>query len=297
MPVTAPVVVIHAGAGDRGIESGGDDGARHRALVEALDCARAGLERGVDAIEAAHDAVAAMEAFELFNAGRGSVLCSDGTVEMSAAVMRGSDRAAGALAGMRRTRHPITGARSLLTSRSVLLAGASADAYAEQMDVEQCANAYFITERQRTRLAERSPGAEGGTVGAVCLDGAGRLAAATSTGGVRGQPPGRIGDSPLIGAGTWADARVAVSCTGDGEAFIRSGTARHIAALMEHGVALQAAAQRALEDVSELGGRGGLIALDARGAVTMPFLTEVMPRGIWRSGQEPAAWIGPPAPQ
>ena len=264
--------------------------------MEALECARACLERGGDAIEAAHDAVVSMEAFELFNAGRGSVLCSDGTVEMSAALMRGSDRAAGAVAGMRRSRHPITGARSLLTSKSVLLAGERADAHAEQMGVEQLANAYFITERQRARLAERGPCADGATVGAVCLDGAGTLAAATSTGGVRGQPPGRIGDSPLIGAGTWADARVAVSCTGDGEAFIRSGTARHIAALIEHGVALPDAAQRSLDDVSELGGRGGLIVIDAYGNVAMPFCTELMPRGVWRPGQEPTSWIGPPGP-
>jgi len=164
------------------------------------------------------------------------------------------------------------------------------------MGLEQLTNADFITARQRTRLAERDSGAEGATVGAVCLDAAGVLAAATSTGGVRGQPPGRIGDSPLIGAGTWADARVAVSCTGDGEAFIRSGTARHIATLLEHGVRLPDAAQRALDDVSELGGRGGLIALDARGTVAMPFLTELMPRGIWRPGRDPAAWIGEPRP-
>jgi L-asparaginase / beta-aspartyl-peptidase len=294
--VTASVVVIHAGAGDRGVGVPDGDAAGHGAFVEALEHARACLERGGDAIDAAHGAVASMESFELFNAGRGSVLCSDGTVEMSAALMRGSDRAAGAVAGMRRTRHPITGARLLLTSPSVLLAGDRADAYAEQLGVEQLANAYFVTDRQRTRLAEHTAGAEGGTVGAVCLDGTGMLAAATSTGGVRGQPPGRVGDSPLIGAGTWADGRVAVSCTGDGEAFIRSGTARYIATLMERGLALEHAAQRALDDVSGLGGRGGLIGLDSQGAVVMPFLTEVMPRGIWRPGQEPAAWTGRPGP-
>jgi len=293
----APVVVIHAGAGDRGARPADADDARHQALIEALECARACLERGGDAIEAAHDAVVSMEDFDLFNAGRGSVLCSDGTVEMSAALMRGSDRAAGAVAGMRRTRHPISGARSLLTSRSVLLAGDSAESYAAEMGLEQLTNADFITERQRARLAERTPSAEGATVGAVCLDRAGMLAAATSTGGVCGQRPGRIGDSPLIGAGTWADTRVAVSCTGDGEAFIRSGTARHIAALIEHGARVPDAAQRALDDVGELGGRGGLIAIDAHGNVAMPFSTELMPRGIWRRGQEPAAWIGPPAPQ
>ncbi len=289
-----PIVVIHAGAGDRSARPSGDDDARREALMAALEIARSCLARGGDAIEAAHDAVVSMEAFDLFNAGRGSVLCSDGTVEMSAAVMRGSDRAAGAVAGMRRTRHPISGARSLLAAQSVLLAGECADAYAEQMGVEQLANADFITERQRARLAERDPSAEGATVGAVCVDRSGMLAAATSTGGVRGQPPGRIGDSPLIGAGTWADARVAVSCTGDGEAFIRSGAARHIAALIEHGVPLADAAQRCLDDVSALGGRGGLIAVDAQGSVAMPFSTELMPRGMWRSGQEPTAWIGRP---
>jgi isoaspartyl peptidase/L-asparaginase-like protein (Ntn-hydrolase superfamily) len=133
--------------------------------------------------------------------------------------------------------------------------------------------------------------ADGGTVGAVCLDAHGRLAAATSTGGIRGQPPGRIGDTPLVGAGTWADAAVAVSCTGDGEAFIRSGVGRLIAALVRCGVTLEEAARRALDDVAALGGEGGLLALHASGALTAPFLTEAMPHGFWRAGQQPTITV------
>ena len=187
-----------------------------------------------------------MESFPLFNAGHGSALCSDGSVELSASVMRGSDRAAGAVALVRRTRHPVAAAVALLDQPEVLLVGDGADAHAAAIGLEQVEPRAFVTERQRRRLAERlagelrrkhgaggaepekfgAGGAEPETVGAVCLDANGSLAAATSTGGLNGQRPGRVGDSPLIGAGTWADNRVAVSCTGQGEAFIRAAAPR-----------------------------------------------------------------------
>jgi beta-aspartyl-peptidase (threonine type) len=155
-----------------------------------------------------------------------------------------------------------------------------------------------VTERQRQRLADRLAEGEGRqtaveqeTVGAVCLDATGVLAAATSTGGLTGQRRGRVGDSPLIGAGTWADRRVAVSCTGQGEAFMRAGAARLVAALIEHGHSLESAAHEALATVADCGGSGGLIAVDAHGKVATPLSTGAMPRGVWRAGEKPVTTV------
>jgi beta-aspartyl-peptidase (threonine type) len=304
-----PVVAIHGGAGTRTQAMREHKKEWHVSLRAALDRARTVLEAGGTALDAAQAAVALMEdGADQLNAGRGSALCSDGSVEMSAALMRGSDRAAGAVAGLRRTRNPIAAARLVLDSPQVLMVGASADELASAAGLEQCEPGYFVTEAQLARLragvardragaraADVGAGpvdvgagpADGGTVGAACLDADGWLAAATSTGGLRGQPPGRVGDTPLIGAGTWADATVAVSCTGDGEAFIRAGVARQLAGLVRCGVTLEEAARRALEDVAALGGAGGLVALHASGELVAPFLTEAMPRGVWRAGQAP----------
>ncbi len=132
---------------------------------------------------------------------------------------------------------------------------------------------------------------DGGTVGAVCLDTDGMLAAATSTGGLQGQRPGRVGDSPVIGAGTWADRLVAVSCTGKGEAFLRAGAARLLAALVASGVGLETAARSVLDAVEECGGDGGLIAVDAGGEVVLPFSADAMPRGWLRPGEPPTIEI------
>ncbi len=252
--------------------------------------AHGALEAGGGAVEAVRAAVIVLESFPLFNAGHGSALCADGSVELSASVMRGSDRAAGGVAMMRRTRNPVAAAAALLDEPEVLLVGERADAHAAAHGLEQQDPAEFVTERQRRRLAERAAGG-GETVGAVCLDASGRLAAATSTGGRSGQRPGRVGDSPLIGAGTWADRRVAVSCTGEGEAFVRAGAARLVAALVEHGSTLESAAQAAMSAVAECGGSGGLIAVDAHGNVTMPRSTGAMPRGVWRAGRSPSTIV------
>jgi beta-aspartyl-peptidase (threonine type) len=316
-----PAVAIHAGAGALDAELREREPDVRGALLRALAAARTLLERGERAEAAAVAAVQAMEDFGLFNAGYGSVLCADGSVQMSAAVMRGHDRAAGAVAALRRTVHPILGAREVLDSPQALLVGADAERWLSARGLEQQPNEAFITERQRRRLqaqlgreptgaagdcggiggerraAHTSAGVAGsgdgdrGTVGAVCLDTAGRLAAATSTGGISGQPPGRVGDSPLIGAGTWADRRVAVSCTGDGEAFIRAGAARLLAARVECGASLREASERTLAEVSALGGAGGLIALDAAGNHALVFGTAAMPRAVWISGGEPAVFI------
>ena len=287
--MSSHVVLVHGGAGgltDEIREHGADyRNAIETALARAADALKTG-----GAVEAVCAAVMAMESFPLFNAGYGSALCSDGSVEMSASVMRGSDRAAGAVAMMTRTRHPVAAAAALLGDPEVLVAGENADVHAATNGLEQLDREAFVTERQRRRLAQRVAGG-GETVGAVCLDQTGLLAAATSTGGLQGQRPGRVGDSPLIGAGTWADRHVAVSCTGKGEAFIRAGAARLVAVLVEQGHNLEAAARTALEIVAECGGDGGLIAVDARGNVTMPMSTGAMPRGVWRAGEAPVAMV------
>jgi beta-aspartyl-peptidase (threonine type) len=249
------------------------------------------LERGAEPIAVVRAAVEILENFERFNAGRGAALCSDGTAQLSASIMRGSDRAAGGVAGLRTTKNPIAAAQAVLESDQVLLIGEHADELAREQGAEQRPNHYFVTAHAQDRLREELTADSRGTVGAVCVDAGGFLAAGTSTGGITGQPPGRVGDSPLIGAGTWADDRVAVSCTGDGEAFIRCGVAGYISALIEGGASLEQACSRALGCVNELGGNGGLIACQPQGEVTMPFSTEAMPRGLWRPGAEPQVWV------
>jgi beta-aspartyl-peptidase (threonine type) len=280
-----PTILVHGGAGAYSQELRSHADEVRRALEDVLEAAARQLEDGDTALDVVTAAVRAMESCELFNAGHGSALCDDGTVELSAALMRGSDRVAGAVAGLRTTAHPIDAAALVLDSDQVLMVGDRADELAEERGLEQWENSAFITEKQRARLLASPIREENrGTVGAVCLDSSGELAAATSTGGITGQPPGRVGDSPLIGAGTWADSRVAISCTGDGEAFVRAGASRWLAAVVEAGTPLDEAARRALEEVASLGGRGGLIALDRDGGWTMPFTTAAMPRGIWRAG-------------
>ncbi len=278
--------MIHAGAGEHTGAMRSDPGRWERALRDALARAAAVLEDGGAALDAAQAAVAYMEdEADHLNAGRGSARCADGTVEMSAGLMRGSDRAAGAVAGVTRSRFPSAVARAVLESPQVLMIGERADELGAAAGVEQMDPAYFIVEQRP------QPGAA--TVGCVCLDGHGELAAATSTGGIRGQPLGRVGDTPIIGAGTWADRHAAVSCTGKGEAFVRAGAGRQVAALVQAGVPLEQAVQAVLEQVNEVGGDGGLIALDARGNVAAPFCTGAMPRGVWRPGRAPRLAITP----
>ena len=253
-----PALVIHAGAGPRSPWRGDREPAMRDALLEALARGRDVLERpGGAAIDAVLAAVQYMEdECEFFNAGRGSALCSDGTVEMSAALMRGSDRAAGAATLLRRTRQPIAAARAVLeSSPHVLLAGDATDDFAARRGLDQRPPSYFVTDHQRGRLMDAGSDFERGTVGAVCVDALGELVAGTSTGGRRGQTPGRVGDTPLIGAGTWADARIAISCTGEGEAFIRSAAAHQLAVRFAAGATIAQAAADTLQDVSTVGGR------------------------------------------
>jgi len=288
--MNGPVIVVHGGAGAYGSELQERAAEYREALISALMAGAARIDAGAGAVEAVCAAVIAMEDFPLFNAGHGAALCADGSVELSASAMRGSDQAAGAVALVRRTRNPVAAAISMLGQPEVLLAGEQADAFAAARGLEQCEPSEFVTERQRRRLAACVSG-EGATVGAVCLDAAGLLAAATSTGGLHGQRPGRVGDSPVIGAGTWADRLVAVSCTGKGEAFVRAGAARLLAAQVASGVALQTAAGAVLDAVAECEGDGGLIAIDAHGEFVLPFSTDAMPRGVWRGGKDPVVEI------
>jgi len=282
--MTAPVIVVHGGAGGLNDELREREAEYRHAIEAALTRGAEALQTG-GAVEAVCAAVMEMESFPLFNAGYGAALCSDGSVELSASVMRGSDRAAGAVALMTRTRHPVAAAAALLDDSEVLLAGDSAEVHAAANGLEQLNPGDFVTERQQRRLAQRLQ--DGGqTVGAVCLDETGLLAAATSTGGLQGQRPGRVGDSPLIGAGTWADGYVAVSCTGKGESFVRAGAARLVAALVEHGMTLEEAARAALTTVAECDGNGGLIAIDESGNVTTLRSTDAMPCGVWRAGHK-----------
>ena len=293
-PAVQPVVVVHAGAGAWHGDMEAQLAACRHGLAGAIAAARAALDRGDGAVEAVCAAVTALEDCALFNAGVGSALCADGTVQMSASLMRGADRAAGAVAGLRSVRNPIRAAAAVLDSPQVLLMGPDADRRAAAGGADCLPNQAFVTERQRHRLRDHVHGEDHGTVGAVVRDATGALAAGTSTGGVTAQPPGRVGDSPLIGAGTWADARVAVSCTGDGEYFIRAAAAASVAGGVAAGGALSDCAATVLADVRSLGGYGGLIALAADGEVATPYTSQTMLHGIWRPGAEADIRIPPP---
>lgn len=290
MPQIKPAIAIHAGAGSLAEDADIQKAERRAWIEEVLDNARTMLESGRDSVSVAVAAVAILESCPLFNAGYGAALCADGTVELSAAVMRGVDQAAGAVAGLRTVKHPVRAALVLLESEQVMMIGEHADRVALERGCERWPNEHFATDRQRARLRVKVS-ASHGTVGAVCLDEEGTLAAATSTGGRLGQPRGRVGDSPTIGAGTWADRNVAVSCTGEGETFVRTRVARHLATLVGMGERLDDAAAAALAGVSALGGVGGLIAVDAHGNLVLPFTTEVMPRGTWSAGSAPRAYV------
>jgi len=272
------IIAIHGGAG---VTRRDKPGLANRAGLErALEAGYEILKAGRSAIDAVTAAVMALEDDPLFNAGRGGSLNSDGDVEMDASIMEGAKLRAGAVAAVRRIRNPVLAARAVMEkTRHVLLAGDGAERFARQQGLKLESPAYFRTARQLASL-KRNRTNYHGTVGAVALDSDGNLAAATSTGGYTGKMPGRIGDSPIIGAGTYADNRgCAVSATGLGEAFIRAAVAHDMCARMRYrGDSLAAAAGAALRNVAKLGGDGGLVALDRRGNVAMPFNSEGMYR-------------------
>jgi beta-aspartyl-peptidase (threonine type) len=293
-------LVVHGGCGQLAPDRlPGPDADCRAGLAAALAAGQAVLAAGGPALEAVIAAVMVLEDDPLFNAGRGSVLTADGTVELDAAVMEGATRAAGAVAGVTATRNPVRLARAVMDhSPHLLLARDGADVFAREQGLADTDNDWFITPlRQQALAAQQAAAARGeslfdaavkyGTVGAVARDAAGHMAAATSTGGLTGKRWGRIGDSPLIGAGTWADDRsIAVSATGTGEAFIRAAAAHDVAARMRHGGATAAAAAGAvLAEVQALHGQGGLIWVDADGRPGWRFSTSGMFRGCVTADQ------------
>jgi isoaspartyl peptidase/L-asparaginase-like protein (Ntn-hydrolase superfamily) len=262
------------------------------ALGQALEAGHTILQGGGTALDAVTAAVVAMEDSPLFNAGRGAVYNADGRHELDAAVMDGRTLRAGAVACVERIRNPVLAARAVMEhSRHVLLAGRGAERFAGKQGLRMANQKYFGT-AARLEALQRNLQSHHGTVGAVALDRDGNLAAATSTGGYTGKLPGRIGDSPLLGAGTYADNRAcAVSGTGLGEAFIRALVAYDVAARMRYRrESLASAARAALASVARLGGDGGLVALDRRGNVAMPFNSQGMYRAcIDRRGRRSVA--------
>ncbi len=284
-------LVIHGGAGimERGRLGAGQEKGARRGLARTLDTGSAVLADGGSALDAVCGAVAVLQDDPHFNAGRGAALTHNGTAELDAAIMDGRDRSAGAVAGVRTTRSPVALARAVMErSPHVILSGAGADAFAIEHGLEQVDPDWFATPERRAQLVElRARGGEAfdvemkyGTVGAVARDMHGHLAAATSTGGVTGKRWGRIGDSPIIGAGTWADDRTcAVSCTGAGEYFLRVGAAHQIGARVQLAAASTAdAAAAVLADVTGLGGTGGAIVVGRDGMPVWSFTTPGMYR-------------------
>ncbi len=288
------MIAIHGGAGTlpRARMSPAREREYRAALLDCVSRGHAVLQQDGSALDAATAAVAALEDCPLFNAGRGAVFNAAGEHEMDAAVMDGATLRAGAVAAVRRIRNPVLAARAVMErSPHVLLAGAGAERFARRHGIAFASARYFFTEERKAALAKRLKGHHG-TVGAVALDRAGNLAAATSTGGYTGKLPGRIGDSPIIGAGTWAEnATCAVSGTGLGEAFIRAAVGHDIAARMRYrDETLARAAAAALRSVKRLGGDGGVIAVDREGNIVMPFNSGGMYRAsIGRDGRARAA--------
>jgi len=292
-------IAVHGGAGviRKGSLSAEKEAAVRKALEAAVLRGKEILERGGSSLDAVEAAVKLLEDAPEFNAGRGAVFTADGGHEMDAAVMEGASLRAGAVAGVRRVKNPVALARLVLErSPHVFLAGPGADLYAKEMGLEMAPPSYFHTDerwqdllRARAKTGQKAPPPQApephGTVGAVALDLHGHLAAATSTGGMTNKRPGRIGDSPVVGAGTYADDRTcAVSCTGWGEYFLRAVAAHDVAARMAYGQEpLEKAAQEVLSRIAEMGGDGGLIAVDGRGNLCLRFTTE----GMYR------AWLAP----
>ena len=289
-----PVLVIHGGAGVVKADLTPQKEAQARAdLAAALQAGYAVLAAGGSSLDAVAAAVVVMEDSPCFNAGRGSVFTHEGRNEMDAAIMDGATLRAGAVAGVHHAKNPILLARAVMERSShVFLTGEGAEAFARTAGVELAEAAYFHTEErwqqlqkalreEREQRVDPAKTPHHGTVGAVALDAHGRLAAATSTGGMTNKRWGRVGDSPLIGAGTYANARCAVSATGWGEYYIRSVAAHDICARVEYGnrSLAEAANEVVLGVIPKLGGDGGVIALDAEGHIAMPFNTDGMYRG------------------
>lgn len=300
-------IAIHGGAGTlvKGMMTPSLEKKYRAALQRALDTGYQVLEQGGEALDAVQQAVMMLEDSPLFNAGKGSVFTAQGTHEMDASIMDGCTLNAGAVSLVSGIKNPIRLARAVMDKTAhVFLAGKGALEFAKEQGFVQEEDAYFfdqlrfdqwneIKETQQFQLDHTAKKDEKfGTVGAVAVDMSGNLAAATSTGGMTNKKYGRVGDSPMIGAGNYANnATCAVSCTGSGEYFIKAVVAYDVACLMEYkGLSLQEAAEQVIHQrLSKIGGDGGLIAVDAQGNIAMPFNTEGMYRGSKSSiGEE---WV------
>jgi len=299
-PKPKTALVIHGGAGviERGSMTPEEEKLVRADLDQALDAGNAILARHGTALDAVVAAIRVLEESPRFNAGKGAVFNADGKHELDASIMEGHTHRAGAVAGVMTVRSPITLARAVMErSRHVMLAGQGAEKFADSLpDIERVPNSWFDTDRRRKQLEDAQakekanagldlPGSYFGTVGAVALDADGHIAAATSTGGMTNKRFGRVGDSPIIGAGTWADERCGVSGTGWGEFYIRNAVAHDICARVAYrGDALGVAADEVIDKiVPAMGGDGGAIALDKDGNIAMPFNTP----GMYR------AWLKP----
>lgn len=318
--MTTPILAIHGGAGTitRTAMSADKEAAYQQALNDILAAGQRILVEGGSALDAVTEAVRLLEECPLFNAGKGAVLTSAGTYELDASIMDGARLAAGAVTCVKRLRNPILAARAVMErSEHVLFTSEGAEAFAKEQGLEFVEPDYYYTEAryaqwQRARqqdgmalldhdaaslvakeAAPIDPDNKFGTVGAVACDAQGRLAAATSTGGVTNKKVGRVGDTPIVGAGCFANNVAAVSCTGTGEMFIRAVAAYDVAAQMEYaGKSLADATDDVvMRKLMAINGRGGLIAVDAKGNVALPFNTEGMYRGFARGAQAPVVSI------
>jgi beta-aspartyl-peptidase (threonine type) len=299
-------IAIHGGAGTLSLDDLSVEATRpyREGLERALAAGLGVLERGGAALDAVVAAVQVLEQDPLFNAGLGAVLAADGSVELDASIMDGRDLRAGAVAAVRHVRSPIDLARRVMEhSGHVMLVGVGAEEFALEQGLVLVPNGHFVTERRRAELqrivaGQSLPGREDlmGTVGAVALDEHGNLAAATSTGGTAGKRWGRVGDSPLIGAGTYAaNDACAVSATGHGEYFIRAAVAHEIASLVRYrGLDVVAAADEVvMRQLVRLGGSGGVIAVGREGRIAMPFNSPGMLRAAADSNGRRELGLGP----
>ena len=297
-------LAIHGGAGviERGSLSPEQERAYRAALSGALEAGSAVLRRGGSSLDAVEAAIRLLEDDPLFNAGRGAVFTADGRNELDASIMDGRTRAAGAVAGVTRTRNPISLARAVMEkSPHVMLTREGADQFSVEQGLEQVEPSYFRTERRwqqlldwrRDNAQEPDPPHSRGTVGAIAIDSSGHLAAGTSTGGMTGKRWARVGDSPVIGAGTYAaDGNCAVSATGSGEYFIRTSAARQVCdRIAWQRASAQEAADATIADIGSIGGDGGLIVMDGSGRIAFAMNTSGMYRAWVTSSAQPGTAI------
>ncbi|HIN02822.1 MAG TPA: isoaspartyl peptidase/L-asparaginase [Candidatus Marinimicrobia bacterium] len=288
-------IAIHGGAGTitRENMTAEKELAYRFKLAEALNTGYTILKNGGTSLDAVEVTIRVMEDSELFNAGKGAVFTNAGTNELDASIMDGSNLMAGAVAGVKTVKNPISAARKVMEETwHVMLSGDGADKFAQEQNLEVVDPIYFYTQRRWDSL-KKTQAKKHGTVGCVALDKHGNLAAGTSTGGLTNKQWGRIGDSPIIGAGTYANNQTcAVSGTGQGEYFIRGNVAYDISAMMEYeNTTVGEAARQVIGKLSERGGEGGVIAMDSNGEISMPFNTAGMYRGFRKDGSPAKIFI------